>query len=78
MLNCIKNNKGRIKPSHLLYKANMAHTQMKSYLEELISKEYVEVEITKNNREYFLITDKGLILIDKIKEIKEFDDVFGI
>lgn len=77
MLYSIQNKGGKIKPTHLMYKANLAHKQMKSYLEELISKKYVN-KIKENNYNYIIITDSGLKFLEKIKQMKEFEKTFGL
>lgn len=41
MLSSIINKGGRIKPTHMMYKSNMSHIQMKSYLDDLVQKELV-------------------------------------
>ena len=69
--------KGEIKPTHLMYRANLTHPQMKSYLEELLNKEFVK-KIKKKEYEYIILTDNGLKFIEKIKEMKEFEKAFGL
>lgn len=78
MLRVILDKKGgRIKPTHLMYKANLSHAQLKSYLEELAQKEMVqEVHGSKNNK-YLMITDKGCKFIEKLQEMKQFEKSFG-
>jgi len=77
MLSSIQEKDGEIKPTHLMYKANLAHNQMKSYLEELLDKELV-IKSAKNHNEYIIITDKGLKFIQKVREMKEFEKTFGL
>ena len=77
MLSAIQQKKGRIKPTHLMYKANLSHGQLKSYLEELIEKEMVQRVETEQHTQYFLITDKGCKFIEKLSEMKQFEKSFG-
>ncbi|MBS3136961.1 hypothetical protein J4232_00885 [Candidatus Woesearchaeota archaeon] len=49
---------------------------MKSYLEELIDKEFVKEELTKNNYKYLIITDKGHEFLQNFRKMKEFTDSF--
>ena len=73
MLSSISRKGGEIKPTHLMYKSNLAYNQMKSYLEELVEKNFVE-KIKRKNNEYIIITDSGLKFLQKIKEMKEFEE----
>lgn len=77
MLMSIIDKGGQIKPTHLMYKSNLSHTQMKSYLEELIEKDFIK-KVKKSNYDYFVITDKGYEFFRKLKEIKEFERAFGL
>ena len=77
MLTSIHDKGGKIKPTHLMYKANLSHNLLNSYLEELVEKNMVK-EIELNNYKYLLITDKGLEFIQNIRKIKEFQETFGI
>jgi len=77
MLVAIQRKGGEIKPTHLMYKANLAHRQLKSYLEELLEKNFVEKE-KRGDKEVILITDNGLNFIEKIQEMRRFEDMFKL
>jgi predicted transcriptional regulator len=77
MLNSIQNKGGEIKPTHLMYKANLSHKQMSSYLEELVEKQLVS-RVKKKNYDYISITDAGCNFANKLKEMKEFEETFGL
>ncbi|HOI19277.1 MAG TPA: winged helix-turn-helix domain-containing protein [Candidatus Woesearchaeota archaeon] len=76
MLCAIKGKGGEIKPTHLMYKANLAHEQLKIYLDDLIDKNLIK-RIDKNGYEYLVITSEGLKFKQKIKEMKDFEKMFG-
>lgn len=77
MLQTISNKGGRIKPTHLMYKANLSHIQMKQYLEELMAKTLVEEE-KKNERTVLVLTQKGYAFIQQFNQMKEFEKTFGL
>ena len=77
MLASILERGGKIKPTHLMYKSNLAHGQMVSYLDELVEKNFIK-KMKKGNSEYIIITDKGCELVQKLREIKEFENAFGL
>lgn len=77
ILNVISQNKGRIKQTHLMYKVNLSHKLMRSYLEELISKDIIEEKKGTNNI-YLIIKDKGSEFLEKFRKMKEFQNTFGL
>ncbi len=77
MLIAIQDKQGKIKQTHLMYKANLAYPQMKLYLEELVNKELIEKTKEKNNK-YIIITDIGSKFVEKIRQMKEFEKTFGL
>ena len=77
MLESILKKGGKIKPTHLMYKANLSHIQMNSYLDELMKKDLVE-KIKEKNSNMIILTEKGYVFRNKIKEIIEFERTFGL
>ena len=77
MLAALQNHGGEIKPTHLMYKSNLAHTQMTSYLEELLNKELIK-KVKKNKYDYIIMTDKGFEFFEKLKQMREFEKTFGL
>ena len=77
MLSSIISKGGRIKPTHLMYKSNMSHAQMKIYLDDLVQKELVK-KVKERHYDYVIITDKGHEFVQKLKQIREFEKAFGL
>lgn len=77
ILKTIKDKRGRIKQTHLMYKVNLSHKLMKSYLEELISKDLI-AESKQENNIYILIKSRGEEFIEKLQKLKEFQEAFGL
>ena len=79
MLLTINSKGGRIKPTHLMYKANLSHNQMKLYLDELIGKKLIaEEQAGKEERKMLAITDTGIAFINKFNQMREFEKTFGL
>lgn len=79
MLAAIQAKGGKIKPTHLMYKANLSYTQLCGYLDELVEKEFVrEAASEKNtNNSYIIITEKGDKFAQKLQEMRQFERAFG-
>ncbi|MEM4336577.1 MAG: winged helix-turn-helix domain-containing protein [Candidatus Woesearchaeota archaeon] len=77
ILKSIQDKGGSIKPTHLLYKSNLSHDRMKSYIAELKEKGLISEEL-KANKKIIVITTKGFEFLVNYKKIKEFEEAFGI
>lgn len=82
ILQAIQNKGGMIKPTHLMYKSNLSHKLLGSYMDELIKKEMieiVEVEAKKKKvNKMVRITEKGLGFLAEFRRIRDFTEAFGL
>ena len=78
MLHSIQNKGGRIKPTHLMYKANLSHKLLNTYLDELVGKEMIGKVDGKVGNQYIIIKDKGVEFLNHFRKMKEFQDTFGL
>ncbi len=78
MLRAVQEKGGEIMPTHMLYKANLSHKQLKRYVAKLEKKGFLEVEEREGDSEVFVITRKGQLYVHKIREMRDFEDTFGL
>ena len=77
ILEALVQRRGRLKPTRLLYKANLSHSQMKEYMGELEERGLVRmVEVKK--RSYYELTEQGYEFFQKLHQIKEMSDALGL
>jgi len=77
ILKVVQDRNGRIRPTHIMYKANLSHQMLEEYLNELIEKELIREVPLKKGKSYS-VTDKGFNYIQKYRMIAEFTDSFGL
>ena len=66
--------KGEIKLTHLMYKANLSYQKLKEYLDKL--KENDMIEIDSNN--IVKLKDKGIEFLREFYRLKKFAESFGL
>jgi len=77
ILGAIRNNR-EIKPTRLLYASNLSPQMFKEYINELILKELIHLEVDKKGRKSFSIIDKGNKFLEEYKVIERFVENFGL
>lgn len=77
ILNVIRNRNGKIKPTHILYKSNLSHDMMETYLKELLAKQFIICKESKEGKTYG-ITERGIEYLSRYGIISEFTQSFGL
>jgi len=77
MLRIIRENGDKVKKTHLMYKANLSHKQMESYLSELVKNNLIEKN-TSEKKHSIKVTKKGSDFLIKYTQVKEFEKTFGL
>ena len=77
MLNIIREKVIGIKPTHLMYKANLSHKQMKLYLEELKKKGLIVIDSSGDDNK-IRITKEGIDFNLKYSQMKDLEKTFGL
>jgi predicted transcriptional regulator len=65
----------KLKPTHIMYKANLSHKLLKEYLADLNNQELIVDEIGKP---FIKLTDKGRDFLRKFREFSAFRSTFGV
>lgn len=73
----IRSKGGKIRQTHLMYKANLSHTQMKGYLAELKKNQLIS-EVQQEHNTFVLITDQGFKFLERTENLTTFEQAFGL
>jgi len=68
----------QIKPTRLLYASNLSPQMFKEYINELISKGFIMLDIDKKDKKTFSLTGKGNEFLQEYRIIENFVDNFGL
>ena len=77
ILKVIRENR-QIKPTRLLYASNLSPQMFRDYINELISKGFIQLDIDKKEKKTFSITKKGNEFLQEYKVIENFVENFGL
>lgn len=77
ILKVISDSNNLIKPTKLQHSSNLSPQMFKGYLNELLTKEFIE-QVEKKGKKHFKLTDKGYHFLDKYKIVLDFIGNFGL
>lgn len=77
ILSVVRNNRNKVKPTHLLYKSNLSHKMMTEYLEYLMQKNFI-VSFHEGKNTFYSLTDRGFEYLEKYSTVVRFIESFGL
>jgi predicted transcriptional regulator len=77
IIRSIRDNKN-IKPTRLLYASNLSPQMFKEYINELISKGFINLDIDDKEKKTFSLTKKGNDFLEEYRIIEDFVENFGL
>jgi len=77
ILKAIRENKN-IKPTRLLYASNLSPQMFKDYINELIEKGFIRLDIDKKEKKTFSLANKGNDFLEEYRVIENFIENFGL
>lgn len=77
ILKAIRENR-QIKPTRLLYASNLSPQMFKEYINELIGKGFINLDIDKKEKKTFSLTKKGQEFLQEYKVIENLIENFGL
>jgi len=78
ILSIIQSKGDKVKPTQIMYKANLSHEMLNTYMAELLAKGFIMEKIDKKGRKTYSLTDKGFNFLRDYKLIKGFVDSYGL
>jgi predicted transcriptional regulator len=78
ILEVIMNKGDKVKPTLIMYKANLSHQMLLDYIKELLEKQLINENTDKQGKRTYSLTDKGFTFLKDYKVIKGFMDSYGL
>ncbi|MEK6914012.1 MAG: winged helix-turn-helix domain-containing protein [Nanoarchaeota archaeon] len=77
IIQTIKDNR-QIKPTRLLYASNLSPQMFKEYVNELIVKKFIKLDVDGKDKKTFSLTKKGQDFLMEYRVIESFIENFGL
>ncbi len=77
ILRAVRENR-QIKPTRLLYASNLSPQMFKDYINELISKGFIKLDIDEKEKKTFSLANKGNEFLEQYRVIENFIENFGL
>lgn len=77
IIQTIRDNR-QIKPTRLLYASNLSPQMFKEYINELISKKFIKLDVDEKDKKTFSLTKKGQDFLQEYRVIESFIENFGL
>ena len=68
----------QIKPTRLLYASNLSPQMFKEYINELLIKKFIKLDIDEKEKKTFSLTKKGHDFLQEYRVIESFIENFGL
>ncbi len=78
MLIALQRAGGQMKPTRLLYKANLSYNKLKEYLSELEEQNFIELNTIEDDRKLIEITIKGHQYVSELRRVRNFGKDLGL
>jgi len=78
MLTALQFAGGQMKPTRLLYKANLSYNKLKEYLSELQEQEFIVMNLLDDDRKMIEITIKGHQYVSELRRVRNFGRNIGL
>lgn len=73
----IKKEPNGVKPTHILYRANLSPELLKKYLKVLLYDRLIK-KVGKSKRVRYKITERGLVFIKRVKALDKITPIIGL
>jgi len=77
ILKAIRENR-QIKPTRLLYASNLSPQMFKGYINELIGKNFIKLDVDEKEKKTFSLAKKGNDFLEEYRVIESFIENFGL
>lgn len=77
ILRLIQKRGGLVKPTHILYGANLSHARLTKHLKWLTGQGFISEDRSTGHKLYKL-TPKGKAFLNEFKKIEDFSSAFGV
>ncbi len=78
ILQVVRDQRGVVRPTHILYKSNLSHPMLTEYLDELMKKGFLIERTGKDGKKSYELTGKGHDYLRDYHVIRGFVDSYGL
>lgn len=69
-------NEGKARPTHIMYKANLAYERLLKYLNEMERSGLIKKE--EGEKVYYTVTERGIYYLNEFRRLEDFTTAFGL